>query len=87
MRDHQAGQPEVSFTDPLANIIRKRSQRTNDRETWSCYDEIQQRSLYRVCSEVVLPVAMVYPVGQAILVLLGRPVRLFQEARCPTENA
>ena len=36
VRDHQAGHPEVSFTEPLANIIRKRSQRTRERliQSW-----------------------------------------------------
>ena len=33
---HQAGQPEVSFTAPLANIMRKRSQRTRAMLVWSC---------------------------------------------------
>ena len=37
--------------------------------------------------EVVIPLATGRCPGQTILVLLGRPVLLFQEARCPTESA
>ena len=91
MRVHHAGQPEVSFTEPLANIIRKRSQRTNDRETWSCHEKIHMPmaivSDEELRDEVLLPVAMGCPVGQATLALLGRPEPLFQGARCPTESA